>query len=170
MKYLKVLLIVIASALYCGASSSSFRFDYSYGASTVSGVLTASDQGSGVFLVTDATGDYLGTPITGVFDPSLSGNVFYFNNLLYFPAQPSLDINGIVFELAGNPNIATGINLYWDGSGYRSIDGGNNGSYVELSIRPFDAPTSTPEPGTWALMSSGLLGVAGTLRRKLLRL
>jgi hypothetical protein len=94
-------------------------------------------------------------------------DVFSFNNLLYFPGLPSVDIGGIVFELNGNANIASGINLYWDGLGYRSIDGGNNGPYVQLSITPVDPAAPVPEPGTLAMVCTGIAGVAGVLRRRL---
>lgn len=167
MKKLTVLCIVLASAMYVSATSVNFQFAYTTESGTVSGVLNTIDQGNGTYQVTDATGSYLGVPITGVFDPSLSGNVFAFNELLYFPGEPFVDIYGIVFELGGDANIATGINLYWDGVGYRSIDGGNNGPYVQLSISPMDAQIPTPEPGTLALVGSGVLGAAGMLRRKL---
>jgi PEP-CTERM motif len=168
MKFVRLLCIVLAGAVSASAATINFHFDYTVGSGAVSGVLYALDQDNGTYLVTDASGSYLGTPITGVFDPALSGNVFLFNNLLYLPAPPYVDVNGIVFELNGNSNISTGINLYWDGSGYRSIDGGNNGPYVDLSIRPYESPQTTPEPGTLALLGSGALGAAAWLRRRLL--
>lgn len=165
MKKVTMLLIVLASALCASATPVNFQFSYALGQGNVTGVLNTVEQGNGSFLVTDATGSYLGAPITGVFDPSLSGNTFSFNEILYFPAQPSVDIYGIVFELNGNTNIATGRNLYWDGAGYRSIDGANNGPYVNLNIAPLDQRVPTPEPGTMVLLGSGVLGLAGILRR-----
>ncbi len=167
MKRIALLCIVLATATYVSATPVDYQFSYAVGNGTVSGVLNTNDQGNGVYLVTDATGSYLGSSITGVYDPSLSGNVFSFNNLLYFPRLPSVDLGGIVFELNGDTNIASGINLYWDGAGYRSIDGGNNGPYVQLSITPLDPPAPAPEPGTLLMLGSGVLGFAGLLRRKL---
>jgi len=169
MKKIALFSIVLASAIYVSATSVDYQFNYAIGNGDVSGVLYTVDEGNGTYLVTDASGTYLGSPITGVFDPSQSGNVFAFNNLLYFPSLPSVDIDGIVFELNGDTNIASGINLYWDGAGYRSIDGGNNGPYVQLSITPLDPAAPTPEPGTLGLVASGVLGVTGILRRKLRR-
>jgi len=167
MKKLVLFLVVLASALYASATSVDYQFHYGVGNGTVSGVLNTIDEGSGTYFVTNAAGFYLGAPISGVFDPSQSGNVFSFNNLLYFPGLPSVDIGGIVFELNGNANIASGINLYWDGLGYRSIDGGNNGPYVQLSITPVDPAAPVPEPGTLAMVCTGIAGVAGVLRRRL---
>ena len=167
MKKITLLCIVLASAIYVSAASVDYQFDYTIGSGDVSGVLYTVDEGNGIYLVTDAAGTYLGAPITGVFDPSQSGNTFSFNNLLYFPDLPSVDLGGIVFALNGNTNIASGMNLYFDGEGYRSIDGGNNGPYVELSITPFDPASPTPEPGTLGLVGSGVLGLAVILRRKL---
>ena len=167
MKKLVLYFVVLASAVYASATSVNYQFSYAVGNGAVSGVLNTIDEGNGTYLVTNAAGSYLGAPITGVFDSSESGNVFSFNNLLYFPSLPAVDVGGIVFELNGNSNIASGINLYWDGAGYRSIDGGNNGPYVQLSITPFDPAAATPEPGTLAMVGSGFVGVAGMLRRKL---
>lgn len=167
MKKILLLCVVFASALLASATSVNFQFNYTLGSGTVSGVLNTTDQGNGTFLVTDATGSYLGVPITGVFDAGQSGNVFSFDELLFFPSSPAVDLGGIVFELNGDTNIGTGMNLYWDGAGYRSIDGGNNGPYVQLSLGPVTPDAPTPEPGTLALLGSGIVGVAGMLRRKL---
>ena len=167
----KIALLAVALLTAIGASATpvDYHFSYTMGSGLVSGELDTVDQGNGSYLVTGASGSYLGSAITGVFDPGLSGNTFSFNNLLYFPGFPNVDLGGIVFQINGDPNIATGINLYWDGVGYRSIDGGNNGPYVKLSINPADSnPTApTPEPGTLVLLASGILGGAGILRRRL---
>jgi len=170
MKHIALFFVVLASTVYASATNVNYQFSYADGNGTVNGTLQTIDEGNGSYLVTDATGSYLGTPITGVFNPSESGNVFLFNNLVYFPSLPSVDIGGIVFELNGNPNIASGINLYWDGVGYRSIDGSNNGPYVQLSLTPLDSvdPSApTPEPGTLGMVCTAAVGVAGMLRRKL---
>ncbi|MGA9567466.1 MAG: PEP-CTERM sorting domain-containing protein [Candidatus Korobacteraceae bacterium] len=169
MKKTALLTIVLLTAVWASATKVDYQFSYVVGNGLVNGELVTVDQGDGSYLVTGATGSYLGSAITGVFDPSLSGNTFSFNNLLYFPSVPAVDLGGIVFQLNGDANIATGINLYWDGEGYRSIDGGNNGPYVQLSLDPLAplAPQApTPEPGTLALLASGVVGGAGILRRK----
>jgi hypothetical protein len=46
----------------------------------------------------------------------------------------------------------------WEGMGPIQSD-----SYVQ-----FQVSASTPEPGTWVMMGSGVIGLAGLLRRKLL--
>ena len=112
MKKFVLFFVVLASAAYASATSVNYQFSYAVGNGAVSGILNTIDEGNGTYFVTNATGSYLGAPITGVFDPSQSGNVFSFNNLLYFPSLPSVDVGGIVFELNGNANIASGINLY----------------------------------------------------------
>ena len=168
MKNTALLAIVLLTAVCASATPVDYQFSYTVGSGLVSGELVTTDLGNGSYLVTGASGSYLGYAITGVFDPGLSGNTFSFDNLLYFPGFPNLDLGGIVFQLDGDPNIAAGINLYWDGAGYRSIDGGNNGPYVQLSITPVDSNPAapTPEPGTLALLASGVFGGAGLLRRR----
>lgn len=167
MKKTGLFAIVLLTAIWASATPVGYQFSYAVGSGLVSGELATVDQGNGTYLVTGASGSYLGSVITGVFDPSLSGNTFSFNNLLYFPGVPSVDLGGIVFQLNGDTNIASGINLYWDGAGYRSIDGGNNGPYVELSLSPMEPNAPVPEPGTMALLASGVLGGMGMLRRRL---
>jgi len=168
MKNITLLAIALLTAICASATPVDYQFSYMVGNGPVSGELNTVDQGNGSYLVTGASGSYLGSTITGVFDPGLSGNTFSFNNLLYFPGYPKVDLGGIVFQLNGDPDIASGINLYWDGAGYRSIDGGNNGPYVQLSITPMDsnAPAPIPEPGTLALWASGAFAGIGMLRRR----
>src|SRR5450755_3267820 len=141
MKRLVLFFVVLAGAVYASATSVNYQFSYAVGNGNVSGVLNTVDEGNGTYFVTNATGSY--------------------------PGLPSVDIGGIVFELNGNTNIASGINLYWDGVGYRSIDGGNNGPYVQLSLTPLDPAAPTPEPGTLAMVCTGVVGAAGILRRRL---
>ena len=167
MKRIILLFVLLASAICASATSVDYHFSYSMQAGSVFGTLSTIDEGGSVYQVIDAQGSYLGVPITGVFDPSQSGNVFLFDEILYYPAPPYVNLGGIVFELNGNTDIATAINLYWDGAGYRSIDGGNNGPYVQLSITPADQELPSPEPGTIALLGSGVLGLGGLLRRQL---
>lgn len=167
MKKTVLFAIVLLSAVWASATAVDYQFSYTIGSGLVGGELATVDQGNGSYLVTGASGSYLGSVITGVFDPGLSGNTFSFNNLLYFPDVPSVDLGGIVFQLNGDTNIASGINLYWDGAGYRSIDGGNNGPYVQLSLSPLDPDAPVPEPGTLALWVSGAFGGAAMLRRRL---
>jgi hypothetical protein len=169
MKTALLILAVVSMAACAWATPAYFQVNYNLGATDVSSVLSAVDQGNGSYLVTGATGSFAGVPLTGVFDPSLSGNVFAFDELLYFPAQPYVDVYGIVFELNGDPNIATGMNLYWDGAGYRSIDAGGNGPYVDVTVSMLDqngSPAPVPEPGTLMTLGSGLVGMTGFLRRK----
>jgi hypothetical protein len=86
-------------------------------------------------------------------------------------------------ELVGQPTVDGGpwgtpdgnsgdFNLFFNGSGplgtfYFTLttDGGTGDS---LLLTEF-APTSTPEPGTLMLLASGLAGLAGAVRRKLMQ-
>jgi hypothetical protein len=152
-------------------------------------VLAASAMFAGNLNVTNATGFYM-TPtssetITGVVavgDPAGAG--FAYNNLLSFPSQPYVDLYGILFNTTGTP-----VNLFND-NGYvtanYSFNGGAeeatvgftltkvNGSTYHFFSLPnadgvsFDGTlTATPEPSTLLMLSSGVIGLAGFVRRKL---
>lgn len=79
-------------------------------------------------------------------------------------------VSPLLFVLMGLP-IPVGINLPWQGSitgtlhGNATLNGGSgtNGS-LDMVLEP------VPEPGTLALFGSGLIGIAGVVRRKIMSL
>ena len=54
-------------------------------------------------------------------------------------------------------------------SNYVNYDSPYNytGGFVEIGLRLFDDSSSVPEPGSVFLLGSGVLGLAGVLRRKM---
>ena len=163
------------------AGNIDFNFSYDVvGQGHVSGILNTTTTGEpgGTYLVTGATGSYLGgQAITGVFDPATqSGGVpgMTFNNLLYVSAAPSLvDIDGIAFKINGDNNILDGVNLSYNGSyinGTLNSDGtaAYNPANENLQVSSTsDSPTATPEPSTLLTLGSGLLGLAGLARKRM---
>ena len=151
-------------AFATSAFATNIYFNYSGTGFTGSGVLTATDQGGGTYLVTGIiTGEQNGLPFTGV-EPNNGGAVaisgpYMYNDLVYVTSTPELDIWGVVLDWSGGAPI----NLEYD-SGF------NGGSYtlwngIEYAIN-FQAST-TPEPSTLLTLGSGLIGLAGLARKSL---
>ena len=153
------LLMVMFSSTSAFASS---FFLFTYGDSTIaaSGNLTANDLGSGTFLITAVTGNVNGISISGLLPLGSLGS-----DDILSGAGPMPDLAGFTFGLSNSGEV----NLY-------SVNG-QAASFVEL---PGKSPTSatgtfsitqtlapTPEPSSIALFGSGMLGLAGIVRRRL---
>jgi hypothetical protein len=89
----------------------------------------------------------------------VSGDTYW---VAVLPGTPGTDAVWY-FNSAG----ATGTLYESQGSGYvEGETGATTGAYEVLGT---SGETVTPEPGTFALLGSGLLGLAGALRRKYCR-
>jgi hypothetical protein len=101
--------------------------------------------------VTLFTGSFVG-PVTWTLTSGTSKNITY-------------QLVGTISGMLWNGRIATGTtvqnfftNSHWTGNG--------NG---EVRMGSFNGVTSTPEPGTLGLLGTGIVGIAGMFRRKLMR-
>jgi hypothetical protein len=130
------------------------------GGTSASGVLTTTLVSGDQYLVTALSGDQGGDPMTLLAPGGYAGND---NDV--FSAAPFLDGAGLSF-LVGS----TDYNLYYDSGtgGYLECNNVDNGPCETGSGIPVTfALTPTPESGTLILFGSGLLVLAGVLRRKL---
>jgi hypothetical protein len=158
---LALMLLTLSTAAF----ADSVNFTYGDGSTLfVQGTLTGTFSG-GVFTATSATGTYNGIPISLV-APGVDG-AFAYNNLVYFPSVSgySVDLYGLVFHVSGLGDVnlcgTTGCAGY---DSYTNIS--NFGGYANTNVTAtFDWPT--PEPGTLVMLGSGIIGLAGVLRRKL---
>lgn len=182
-KYLRKIGIVLVLFMFSTAAFAGnvvdFWFSYTIvgqpgGADHVYGDLYATMTVPGVYLVTDANGRYLGPApngilFDGVFDASQSGNIFAFDNLLYYPASPQyLSSGGIVFDVNNDHNIANGTNLYWENGEYWNLTWTADGGYNQQLVRDLSIMPRTPEPNTLLTLGSGILGLAGLARKRFL--
>jgi hypothetical protein len=171
------ILIAALGSAACAASASATQFQFSYSIPTVdtkdfpsgftsaSGILTATPDGPGTYLVTHINGLWNGDAILGL--ASLGGN----DNLIFPTSTPVLDINGLAFQVAGSGDGGSGkVNVYYcvectgpgTASGYTDLDDAT-GLSATFNLSQIG---SVPEPLTLSVVGAGLLSAAAMRRRK----
>lgn len=165
---------LFSATLAAGAESYTFSFGDPSSSFSGSGILTTDTLlAPGEYTLASVTGTVAtepygsSTPIqslleAGTFPTPTNGNAFPPNDnvLLVTNGAGSPDSYGISFVLVDGSQV----NLFNAGPGINALlehpDGSESNENVSLSI------AATPEPSTFALLGTGLLGVAGSLKRR----
>lgn len=134
---------------------------------TGSGTLTATLSGTNEWTISSVTGIIGGNEITGL--ASFDGN----DNLL-FPTDSILDPSGFSVETASGEliNIFSFYNpgsVITPGNNFGEIIGGTGSGFGVGTFALEAQNTPVPEPATFVMLGTGILGAAGALRRRFVR-
>jgi PEP-CTERM motif-containing protein len=159
---LAILFLLLSGAQNVFASSA-FDFSFSGTGITASGIFTATLVSGDEFLVTSISGMQNGLSMT-----LLAPGSFAQNNNNIFSSSPFLNLGGLAFVLSngtmGNVYFNPGTASYFECNSIPCF----NGSGTPITFSLTGPLTEVPEPGTLMLLGSGLIGLAGVARRKLL--
>jgi hypothetical protein len=180
MKRLSLALGALVLATLCAQRSKADTFSFSFTGSSFNGAgtITATEEGTtNVYDVTSITGTTNGQTITGL----LGIGTFDDNdNKLYYPGNffglLDFDPQGISYKTGTGSNISE-VNLS-EGSGFLFLDefadlnppgkGDDWQELIHFDVTKTSSTSPVPEPGTLALLGTGMLGAAGAIRRRLM--
>jgi hypothetical protein len=156
LRHLSLLALVVGVLAFSTAARADTFFTFTYTGSGVSASGAFEVHGSTII---DLTGMRNGSPINALL-PGQDGGDEHFNAA----GNPYFTFAGLSFSTVDG----TDANLYFNGGNYVDEVFGADGTFdtpVDLTVTP--APV--PEPSSFFLLGSGILGLAGATRRRFLR-
>lgn len=162
---LMLVLALMASATM--SASTVFNFTDTGDGISISGTIVGNDNGNGTFTIISGSGLFNGSPIALL--PGSGGSPlgsFTYDSLLFPGGDPALDNSGLLFLFNGTNEL----NIWGTEPGvYSTYTSGAPYSYpLQNDATLFTlTQSSTPEPGTMAMLGVGLaLAAIGGWRRK----